>query len=67
MDMEWKCDPCQIYEQKLHFFKFFLNDDMDFNHTVYVYIFYIGGKPVFHVVCKETTFQSEKWLKDMTS
>ena len=36
-----KCKPCQTYAQAPRRFKFSLRDDKEFNHTVYVDIFYI--------------------------
>lgn len=65
--IEKHCDPCQRYAQKPRRFKFTLRDDKDFNHTVYVDIFYIESKPVLHVVDEATNFQAAKWLENMSS
>jgi hypothetical protein len=42
-------------------------DDLRLNHTVAVDIMYIVGKPVLHVVCEATHFQTARFLPKMTS
>lgn len=64
-DIQRTCVPCQTYAQKPRRFKFTLQDDKDFNHTVYADIFYINSKPILHVVDEATYFQSTKWLAYM--
>jgi hypothetical protein len=40
---------------------------LDFNHTVFVNIFYINGKPVLHVVDKAIGFTAAQFLKDISA
>lgn len=56
--IERLCAACQGYAQRPRRFKFTLRDDVEFNHNIYVDIFYIEGKPVLHVVEEGTRFQA---------
>lgn len=62
-----KCKPCQTYAQAPRRFKFVLRDDKDFNHTVFVDIFYIDKKPILHVVDEATRYQAARWLPNVTA
>lgn len=63
--IEKSCNPCQIYAQKPRRFKFAMQEDKDFNHSLYADVFYIDQKPVLQMVGVAKNFQAEKWLKDM--
>ena len=39
-------------------FKFNLRDDIDFNYSIIVNIFYISSKPVLHVINERTRYQA---------
>ena len=43
-------------------FKFNLRDDVNFNYSIIVDIFYLSGKPVLHVVDEGTRYQAGQWL-----
>ena len=62
------CQACQLYAQKPHRFKFSLRDnDVDFNHSIYVDILYIDGRPMLHVVDEATNYQAARWLRSGTA
>lgn len=61
------CSFCQKYAQKQGRFKFSLSDDKDFNHTVFVDIFYLDGKAVLRVVDQATRYQAVRWLSTITA
>ena len=46
------CVHCQRYSQSPGRFKFNLRDDVEFNHSIIVDMFYIISKPVLYVVDK---------------
>jgi hypothetical protein len=63
------CEQCQKHGQTLYRFKFMLSDDLEFNTSIIIDVFWIpkiAGKPVLHVIDKATTYQAGKFLKDMT-
>jgi hypothetical protein len=61
------CVHCQRHGQSPGRFKFNLRDDVQFNYSIIVDIFYIGGKPVLHVVDEGTRYQAGKWLQNITA
>jgi hypothetical protein len=64
------CEQCQKYGQAPRRFKFTITDDVDFNASVLLDIFWIPktqGKPVIHVLDEATNYQAGRFLKDMTS
>jgi len=54
------CKACQIYSYKPRRFKFTLCDDVDFNHSIYIDIFYVDGDPILHVVDEATRYQAAR-------
>lgn len=56
------CDACQRYAPKPYRFRFTLLEDKEFNHSIYVDIFYIDSRPVLHVVDEATRYQAAQWL-----
>jgi hypothetical protein len=58
------CSKCQKYAGTPLCFKFTLcdNENLDFNHLVYIDIMYINGLPLLHVVDEATRFQAARWL-----
>lgn len=64
-DIEQTCVTCQIYAQKLRRLEFTLLEDKDFNHNIYVDIFYINNILIWYVIDEATYFQSTKWLDNM--
>jgi len=61
------CHYCQKYGKSPGRFKFKVTDDIDFNHTIIIDVFYIEGKPVLHIIDEATAFQSAGFLRDMTA
>jgi hypothetical protein len=61
------CIHCQRHGQSPGRFKFNLRDDIQFNHTIIVDIFYIQGKPVLHVVDEGTRYQAGRWLQNISA
>jgi hypothetical protein len=61
------CKHCQIYSKAPGRFKFNLRDDVDFNFSIIVDIFYIGGKPVLHVIDEGTRYQAGRWLQNISA
>jgi hypothetical protein len=61
------CVHCQRHGQSPSRFKFNLRDDVQFNYSIIVDIFYIGGRPVLHVVDEGTRYQAGKWLQNITA
>src|SRR5450432_2959538 len=61
------CVHCQRHGQSPGRFKFNLRDDVQFNYSIIVDIFYIGGKPVLHVVDEGTRYQAGRWLQNITA
>jgi len=50
------CEHCQKHSQSLYKFKFSLKDNVDFNASIIVNVFYLKGKPVLHIVDEGTTY-----------
>jgi hypothetical protein len=63
------CAHCQKHGKSPGRFKFTLrdNEDVDFNHSIYVDIMYIDGQPVLHIIDEATRFQAARWLKDISA
>jgi hypothetical protein len=61
------CEHCQKYGQSPGRFKFNLRDDVNFNYSIIVDIFYISGKPVLHVVDEGTRYQAGQWLQNISA
>ena len=62
------CEHCQRHSQAPHRFRFTLRDDeLRFNNSIIVDVFYINGKPVLHIVDEATRYQAGRWLKDMSA
>ena len=57
-----ECEHCQRNAQAPRRFKFAYHDENEFNHTIYVDVFYINGRPVLHVVDEATKYQAARWL-----
>lgn len=53
---------CQTYNQDPCRFKFRLKDDVEFNHMVYLDIFYIQNHPVLHFVDEATHYRAASLL-----
>lgn len=62
-----KCLQCQRYVQAPRRFKFNLREDKEFNHTIFVDIFYIDGRPILHVVDESTRYQAARWLPKISA
>ena len=56
----------QKYSKSLYRFKFKFPDNLDFNHIVFINIFYINGKPVLYIVNKAIGFTTTRFLKDIS-
>ena len=52
------CKHCQQYGKSPGRFKFNLKDDVNFNYSIIVDVFYISGKPVLHIVDEGTRYQA---------
>jgi hypothetical protein len=50
------CKHYQKYGQLPGRFKFNLKDDVNFNYSIIINIFYINGKPILHIVDKGTWY-----------
>ena len=67
------CKQCQKHGKSSGRFKFTIHDDIDFNYTIIVDIFYLGTpsdssmKPVLHIVDEATRFQAARFLKDISA
>ena len=61
------CTHCQRHGQSPGRFKFNLREDVQFNLSIIVDIFYISGKPVLHVVDEGTRYQAGKWLQNISA
>ncbi len=49
---------CQVYATKPRRFKF----DKDFNHSIYIDVFFIDKAPILHVVDEATRYQAARFL-----
>lgn len=67
LDMMRRCVACQTYAQKPRRFKFTLQNDKEFNHTVYADVFYIDAKPILHIVNEATNYQAAQCLPTVSS
>jgi hypothetical protein len=61
------CEHCQKYGRSPGRFKFNLRDDVNFNYSIIVDIFYISGKPVLHIVDEGTRYQAGRWLNNISA
>jgi hypothetical protein len=61
------CVHCQRHGQSPGRFKFNLKDDVHFNYSIIVDVFYITGKPVLHVVDESTRYQAGRWLQNISA
>jgi hypothetical protein len=61
------CEHCQRHGRSPGRFRFNLKDDVDFNYSIIVDIFYITGKPVLHVVDEGTRYQAGQWLQNISA
>ncbi len=61
------CEKCQKHGRSPGRFKFNLRDDVNFNYSVIIDIFYINGKPVLHVVDEGTRYQAGQWLQNISA
>jgi hypothetical protein len=61
------CEHCQRHDKSPGRFKFNLRDDINFNYSIIIDVFYIEGKPVLHVVDEGTRYQSGRWLRNLTA
>ncbi|KAI0994965.1 hypothetical protein K3495_g13216, partial [Podosphaera aphanis] len=60
------CHQCQMHGQRPKRFKFTLDKDYEFNHSIIVDIMYIDGKPVLQVVDASTNFGAARFLSDLS-
>lgn len=60
--IENSCTSYQTYARKPQRFKFTLRDDVNFNHSVYVNIFYRSRKAILYVADEATRYQASQWL-----
>lgn len=56
-----------MYSKSPGRFKFTIQDDCKFNHSIYVDITYIEGQPLLHVVDEATRFEAARWVKSMSA
>lgn len=61
------CKECQTNGKAPGRFKFTLKDDNDFNHTIFIDVFYLDNKPVIHMVDEATNFQNAKFLDNISA
>ncbi len=61
------CKQCQQFSKPLNRFCFTLWDNLTFNHSIIINIFYINGKPVLYVIDEETYYQAGKWLENISA
>ena len=56
------CIHCQKYSKSPSRFKFILynNQDLDFNHSIYIDIIYIDRQPVLHIIDEAICFQAAR-------
>lgn len=69
--IESHCQQCQSFGPSPRRFKFNIRDDIEFNHSIYLYIFYLKSRyeqssiPVLHFVDEATRFQAQFRLSDL--
>jgi len=56
------CKHCQKHSQSPHRFKFSLKDNVDFNASIIVDVFYLESKLVLHIVNEGTSYQAGRFL-----
>jgi len=61
------CAHCQRYGQSPSRFRFNLRDDVSFNCSIMVDIFYISAQLVLYVVDKATRYQTGRWLSNISA
>jgi hypothetical protein len=61
------CEQCQKFGRSPERFKFNLRDDVSFNYSIIVDIFYISGKPVLHIIDEGTRYQAGRWLQNISA
>ncbi|RAL62549.1 hypothetical protein DID88_004400 [Monilinia fructigena] len=61
------CEHCQLHGKSPGRFKFSLQDDTEFNHTILVDVMYIANQPILHIVDEATRYQAARWLENMTA
>ena len=63
------CKQCQKHGAAPQRFRFSLlnNEEVDFNHTIFVDVMVIEGESVLHVVDLATRFSAARWLTSMTT
>ena len=61
------CKLCQLHGQRPRRFRFTLRSKKGFNQSVFIDIMFIDGKPLLHVVCETTRYQSAQWLPKDTN
>jgi hypothetical protein len=61
------CEHYQKHGKSPGRFKFNLRDDVNFNYSIIVDIFYITGKPILHVVDEGTRYQAGQWLQNISA
>lgn len=54
--------PCQNYAQRPRLIRFTLRKYFDFNHLIYVDIFYIDNKPILYMLDEVIRLQAARWL-----
>ncbi|RFU23765.1 hypothetical protein B7463_g12573, partial [Scytalidium lignicola] len=52
------CAHCQRHGKSPGRFRFNLQDDVNFNYSIIINVFYIDGKPVLHIVDEGTCYQA---------
>ena len=61
------CEHCQKHGRSPGRFRFNLKDDVDFNYSIIVDIFYITEKPMLYVVDEGTRYQAGQWLQNISA
>jgi hypothetical protein len=66
------CHHCQLHEKSSNRFSFTLKNDIEFNFNIIINIFYIEvrfeiNKSILHLLNETTRFQTNKWLKNITT
>jgi len=61
------CEQCQKFGRSPGRFKFNLRDDISFNYSIIIDIFYISGKPILHVINEGTRYQAGRWLQNISA
>ena len=61
------CEHCQRYSQSPGRFRFNLREDVSFNYSIIVDIFYLTGQPILHVIDEGTRYQAGRWLQNISA